>query len=62
VSLKWIENALPTRAVVEDRHVQRKHRIVDSPATRNHFSPFGTEISLLNSYFCFSPVIGYSNV
>ena len=60
--LEWIERATPSVGIVEDRHVEHKHRIVDSTAARDHFSPFGTEISLLISYFCFLPVTGTSNV
>ncbi len=62
VSLEWIERATPSVREVEDGHVEYEHGIMHSSPAREHFSPFGSEISLLNSHFCFSPVNGYSNV
>jgi hypothetical protein len=41
-----VEGAVPPTVEVEDPHVEDKHRIVHSPASPKHFSPFIAEIVL----------------
>jgi hypothetical protein len=53
VNFEWVESAVPPAVEVKDRHVERKHRIVHSPAAAEYFSQFGRETSLPNCRLSF---------
>jgi hypothetical protein len=53
VSFDGVESAVPSIVDVEDRHVEHKHWIVHSAATK-YFSPSGCETSSIAVDFSFS--------